>query len=64
MLKIQINEGEKIERAIKRYRRKVRDTKLKQEINDRRHYKKQSKKRREQIQKAKYLEQYRQKEES
>lgn len=58
MLKIEIKEGEKTERAIKRYRRKVRDTKLKQETRERKHYKKPSKKRREQVQKARYKERY------
>lgn len=58
MLIIEIKEGEKIERAIKRYRTKVRDTKLKQEIRERKQYKKPSEKLREQLQKARYKEQY------
>ncbi|MHA7842466.1 MAG: 30S ribosomal protein S21 [Winogradskyella sp.] len=58
MLRIEIKEGEKIERAIKRYRRKYRDTKVKQKIRDKQAYVKPSTKRREQIQKAKYKEQY------
>lgn len=57
MLKIEIKQGENIERAIKRYRRKFRDTKLRQEIRTRREYVKPSVKRREQIQKARYKEQ-------
>jgi len=58
MLKIEIKEGEKIDRAIKRYRRKVRNTKLIQEIRERKHYEKPSKKRRVQFQKARYKDLY------
>ena len=58
MLKIEIKEGEKIERAIKRYRRKVRNTKLIKEIRERKHYEKPSKKRRVQHQKARYKDLY------
>jgi len=58
MLIIEVKEGEKIDRAIKRYRRKHRDTKRKDEIRNRKHYTKPSTKRREQIQKAKFKEQF------
>lgn len=58
MLKIEIREGENIERAIKRYRRKFRNTKILDEIRERQHYTKKSKKRREEIKKAIYREKY------
>ena len=58
MLKIEIREGENIERAIKRYRRKFRNTKILDEIRERQHYTKKSKKRREEIKKAVYREKY------
>jgi small subunit ribosomal protein S21 len=58
MLKIEVKEGERIERAIKRYRRKHRDTKVKQKIRERQAYKKPSTRRREQLQKARYKQQY------
>lgn len=58
MLKIQIREGENIERAIKRFRRKFKNTKTLQEIKKRQHYTKKSKKRREVIKKAIYREKY------
>lgn len=58
MLIIQVKEGENIDRAIKRYRRKYRNTKVLQEIRDRKEYVKPSATRREQLKKAQYKEQF------
>ncbi|GGX29297.1 30S ribosomal protein S21 [Aquimarina muelleri] len=58
MLKIEVKDGENIDRAIKRYKRKYRNVKQLQEIRERKHYIKKSTKRREQIKKAEYKEQY------
>ncbi|AZJ33511.1 MULTISPECIES: 30S ribosomal protein S21 [Tenacibaculum] len=58
MLIIQVKEGENIDRAIKRYRRKYRNTKVLQEIRDRKEYTKPSVSRREQLKKAQYKEQF------
>lgn len=58
MLKIEIREGENIERAIKRYRRKFKSTKVLDELRKRQHYTKKSKKRREEVKKAIYREKY------
>lgn len=57
MLIIKIKEGENIDRAIKRYRKKHRNTKVLQEVKRRREYKKESVRRREEIMKATYKEQ-------
>lgn len=58
MLKIVIKEGESIERAVKRYRRKVKRVKLKEQIRERKHYTKKSDERRKEIEKSKYREAY------
>ncbi|AZJ36941.1 MULTISPECIES: 30S ribosomal protein S21 [Tenacibaculum] len=58
MLIIQVKEGENIDRAIKRYRRKYRNTKVLQEIRERKEYTKPSVSRREQLKKAQYKEQF------
>ncbi|WP_047788650.1 30S ribosomal protein S21 [Tenacibaculum mesophilum] len=58
MLIIQVKEGENIDRAIKRYRRKYRNTKVLQEIRDRKEYTKPSVSRREQLKKAQYKEKF------
>lgn len=57
MLIIQVREGENIDRAIKRYRRKYKNVKLLKELRDRKHYKKPSIQKRERFIKAKYIEQ-------
>lgn len=54
MLIIQVKEGEKIDRALKRYKRKYRNTKVRQELRNRKQYIKPSVKRREEVQKARY----------
>ena len=58
MLKIEFKEGENIDRAIKRYRRKHRRVQLMQQIRENQSYTKKSKKRRETIKKAEYREKY------
>ncbi|MDH3243969.1 MAG: 30S ribosomal protein S21 [Saprospiraceae bacterium] len=51
---INVKEDESIDRAIKRYRRKYRDTKMREEIMKRKYYTKPSIKRRKEILKAEY----------
>ncbi|MCE2611717.1 30S ribosomal protein S21 [Flavobacteriaceae bacterium D16] len=58
MLKINLKPGENIDRALKRYKRKVRNVKQMDEIRERKQYTKPSKKRREQIKKAKFRQEY------
>lgn len=58
MLKIVIKEGESIDRAVKRYRRKVKNVKLKEQLRERKHYTKKSDQRRKEIEKSKYREAY------
>ena len=58
MLIIQVREGENIDRAIKRYRRKYRNTKVLQEIRERKEYTKPSIIKREKLKKAQYKEQF------
>lgn len=62
MLIIQVKEGENIDRAIKRYRKKHRNVKLLRELRDRKQYRKPSVHKREQLIKAKYIEQLKMKE--
>ena len=57
MLIIQVKEGENIDRAIKRYRKKHRNVQLLKEVRSRKEYKKPSIAKREQLIKAKYVEQ-------
>lgn len=54
MLIIDVKDGESIDRALKRYKRKYRDTKIMQEIRRRKEYKKPSVARRNEILKAQY----------
>ncbi|MCB0435653.1 MAG: 30S ribosomal protein S21 [Mangrovimonas sp.] len=58
MLIITIKSGEHIERAIKRYKNKVRKTKLVQQLRSNQYFTKKSQARREEIAKAKYKEDY------
>ncbi|MDE3741234.1 30S ribosomal protein S21 [Maribacter polysaccharolyticus] len=58
MLKIEVKQGGNIERAIKRYRRKYRKTKVLDQIKDRKHFVKNSQQRRETIMKAEYRQKY------
>jgi small subunit ribosomal protein S21 len=55
MLIVKVKEGEKIERALKRWKNKVRNTKQLKELRERKEFKKKSVKRRDQINKAKHV---------
>ena len=55
MLKIIIKEGENIERALKRYKRKHRNIKVMQNLRESQFFTKPSVKRRRQVQKASYI---------
>ncbi len=57
MLRIVVKEGENIDRALKRYKRKFRNVKVLQELRERKQYTKPSVTRRAEIQKATYKEQ-------
>lgn len=63
MLVVKVKEGEKIERALKRLKRKFRDTKVLQNLRDRQYYTKPSEARRKLKQKASYIQAIREKEE-
>jgi len=54
MLIIDVKEGENIDRALKRYRRKAKNTKLLQCLRDQKQYTKKSVRRRKKVQKAAY----------
>ena len=54
MLVINIKDGESIDRALRRYKKKVRDTKLMNEIRERKNFEKPSVSRRKEIIKAVY----------
>lgn len=56
MLRIIVKEGENIDRALKRYKRKFRDVKVLRELRDRKQFTKPSVARRAQVQKAAYVE--------
>ncbi|SFD17895.1 30S ribosomal protein S21 [Algibacter pectinivorans] len=55
MLKIQVKEGENIERALKRYKRKFVRTTVKNQLQERKQFTKPSVARRAQLQKAQYI---------
>ncbi|OSY88538.1 30S ribosomal protein S21 [Tenacibaculum holothuriorum] len=57
MLKVVVKEGENIDRALKRYKRKFRNVKILQELRQRKHFTKPSVAKRAQVQKAAYVEQ-------
>ncbi|MCF1422078.1 30S ribosomal protein S21 [Mangrovimonas futianensis] len=58
MLVIHVKPGEQIERALKRYKQKVRKTKQVQNLRDHQYFTKKSQVRREEIAKARYKEEY------
>ena len=62
MLKVKVKKGN-IERALKQYKSKVIRTRQMREINKRKEFKKNSEKRREEINKAKYREKKRREDE-
>lgn len=55
MLKIEVNTGENIERALKRYKQKFNRTGVRRELQSRKQFEKPSIIRRAQIQKAQYV---------
>jgi len=59
MLIIPVKEGESIDRALKRFKRKFDQTKTMRQIRDRKQFTKPSVKRRQQILKAKYIQRLR-----
>jgi len=63
MLIVKVKEGEKIDRALKRMKRKYRNTKVLQNLRENRYYTKPSVERRQQRQKAAYIQNLRDQEE-
>ena len=63
MIKIEVKEGEHIDRALKRYKRKHRNVQLMQNIRENEYYTKKSVKRRKTIQKASYIQRMKDEEE-
>ena len=59
MLRVIINDGEKIERALKQFKRKCNNTKLIQELRSRKEFEKPSVKARKQRLRAKYIQKLR-----
>ena len=55
MIKIEVKEGENIERALKRYKRKHRDVRVMKNIRENEFFTKKSIKRRQVLQKASYI---------
>jgi len=55
MLKIIVKDGENIERALKRYKRKHRNIKVMQNLRENQYFTKPSVKRRREVQKAAYI---------
>ncbi|WP_343485975.1 30S ribosomal protein S21 [Allomuricauda sp. d1] len=58
MLKIQVKPDEKIERALKRYKRKRKRTQVMDKIKDNQYFEKNSVTKRKELEKAKYKQQY------
>jgi small subunit ribosomal protein S21 len=54
MLIINVKDGENIDRALKRFRKKAKDTKLIQHLREQKQYTKKSVRRRRKVQKAAY----------
>ena len=59
MLRVLVNEGDKIDRALKQFKRKVSNTKLIQECRDRKEFVKPSARARKQRLKAEYIQRLR-----
>jgi small subunit ribosomal protein S21 len=55
MLIVKVKDGEKIDRALKRLKRKFRDTQVLQTLRDKKEFTKPSVQRRQQIKKAQYI---------
>jgi small subunit ribosomal protein S21 len=64
MIIIKVKEGESIDRALKRYKRKHRNIKVTNEIRERQHFTKKSVRRREEVQKAEYVQKLKQESEN
>lgn len=64
MLKIIVKDGEKIERALKRYKRKHRNVKIMHNLRENQYFTKPSVKRRREIQKAAFIQSLKDQEES
>jgi small subunit ribosomal protein S21 len=62
MLIIKVKDGEKIDRALKRLKRKFRDTKVLQTMRDKKEFTKPSVLKRQQMKKAQYIQSIREKE--
>lgn len=62
MLVVKVKDGEKIERALKRLKRKFRDTKVLQTLRSKKEFTKPSVERRQQIKKAQYIQSLKEKE--
>ncbi|MGM0635088.1 MAG: 30S ribosomal protein S21 [Bacteroidota bacterium] len=62
MLVVKVKDGEKIDRALKRLKRKFRDTKVLQTLRDKKEFKKPSVLKRQQLKKAQYIQSLREKE--
>jgi small subunit ribosomal protein S21 len=54
MIIIEVKEGESIDRALKRYKRKHRDLKIRNQLRDRKYFSKPSEERRNEILSAEY----------
>jgi small subunit ribosomal protein S21 len=55
MLVVKVKDGEKIERALKRLKRKFRDTKVLQTLRDKKQFTKKSVEKRQNLKKAQYI---------
>ena len=55
MLKVEVNSGENIERALKRYKNKFNKTGVRRELQNRKQFTKPSVEKRAQLQKAEYI---------
>ncbi|NEV93279.1 30S ribosomal protein S21 [Psychroflexus sp. YR1-1] len=62
MLVVKVKDGEKIERALKRLKRKFRDTKVLQTLRDKKQFTKKSVLKRQNLKKAQYIQSLREKE--
>jgi len=63
MIIVEVNDKNPIERALKKYKNKFQNIGIIKELRDRKNFKKKSDLKREQIKKAKYIEQKRKEEE-
>jgi small subunit ribosomal protein S21 len=61
MLVVKVKDGEKIERALKRLKRKFRDTKVLQTLRDKKQFTKKSVQNRQNLKKAQYVQTLREK---